>query len=111
MSFPTATMAVLQCSPQTPTEICSFNLHFVTTYKQRQFYSALLKRPPKSPSPAKSSLKGQCGKSGEPLLHRERLHIKSRSFLKSDFKNEKSFGVPLFGPNLFIKGIHSQTFL
>jgi hypothetical protein len=34
------------------------------------------------------------GKSGEPLLHRERPHIKSRSFLTNDFKNLKSVGVP-----------------
>jgi hypothetical protein len=33
-------------------------------------------------------------KSGEPILHRERPHIKSRSFLTDDFKNLKSVGLP-----------------
>jgi hypothetical protein len=33
-------------------------------------------------------------KSGEPILHRERPHIKSRSFLTDDIKNLKSVGVP-----------------
>jgi hypothetical protein len=32
-------------------------------------------------------------KSGEPILHREHPHIKSRSFLMDDFKNFKSIGV------------------
>jgi hypothetical protein len=39
-------------------------------------------------------------KSGEPILHQERPHIKSRSFLTDDFKNLKSVGVLLFEPNL-----------
>jgi hypothetical protein len=34
------------------------------------------------------------GKSGEPHLHREHPHIKSRSFLTNGFKNLKSTGVP-----------------
>jgi hypothetical protein len=33
-------------------------------------------------------------KSGEPILHREHLHLKSLSFLTDDFKNLKSTGVP-----------------
>jgi hypothetical protein len=33
-------------------------------------------------------------KSGEPILHRERPHIKSRSSLTDDFKNLKSVSVP-----------------
>jgi hypothetical protein len=32
--------------------------------------------------------------SGEPFLHQERPHIKSRSFLTKDFKNLKCVGVP-----------------
>jgi hypothetical protein len=32
-------------------------------------------------------------KSGEPILHQERPHIKSRSFLTDNLKNLKSVGV------------------
>jgi hypothetical protein len=69
-------------------------------------HSALLRRAYKFwVRPAANSCK-----SGEPILHRERRHIKNRSFLKDDFKHFKSVGVPQFGPNLWYKEIVSTSF-
>jgi hypothetical protein len=42
-------------------------------------------------------------KSADPILHREPTLLKNRSNATGDFKNLKSAGVPLLGPNLSFK--------
>jgi hypothetical protein len=44
-------------------------------------------------------------KSADPILHQEPPLLKNRSNATGNFKNLKSVGVPLFGPNLSFKVI------
>jgi hypothetical protein len=48
---------------------------------------------------------------GEPILHRERPHIKSCSFLTNNFKNLKTIGVPRLDQIYDTKRLSQQLFV